>query len=168
MEQYLKWNCSSLFLIKPITGLKLLELKNAGFISSYIYFKEEEGLFLLFEKEKEEYDILLYSQKENPSFINEEIYENKIVWRYKIPLELKNDFEKFKKGEYSTMSNFYKKHFDKIIKNSLGFEIKSLQWKVFEKDPKLKKDIEEYIGSPIDESKDYYQLPSTQRETLIL
>lgn len=167
IEVFFSYNISTLFALKPLTGIYLNDFIKAGGIKTYIWFEAKEGLFLLF-KEEESYDELLFSQRNNSNFVEERVYGEHNVWEYRIPQELQKDFEKLKQGKYSELSNWYKKQYDKEIQLTPSRKEPSLQWRVFNKCPEFKEKMEKYIEHKIEEGQEIYTIISKQKETLEL
>ncbi len=167
LEIYFSWNVSTLFLMKPLTNIYLNDFIRAGGIESYIWFEGKEGLFLLF-KEADDYDELLFSQRDNTNFVEERIYGESNVWEYKIPKDLEKDFEKLKLGKYSELSAWYKKQYDKEINITPSKKETSLQWRVFDKCPILKEQVEKYIDCKLEKNQEIYILMNKEKETLKL
>jgi len=163
-DKYLVWNMSTYFLVRPITETNIAEHVKGGFINSYCYYNNENFLFLLY-KENDYYPELLFSLRRNSNFVEEiELGEN-VMLKFNIPDSYTEDLKLFWEGKYSNFSLFFKKQFEKYLKDPLGREFKSLQWRIFEKDEELKKEIEEYIGEKLPTNIDYFFLPNKQKET---
>lgn len=164
---FLSYNVSTLFLMKPLTGIYLNDFIVAGGIRTYIYFEGKEGLFLLF-KETDSYDELLFSQRNNINFVEERVYGEQSVWEYKIPESLSKDFEKLKQGRYSELSPWYKKQYDRMLNISPNRVTESLQWLVFSKSEKFRNQMEKFVGEKIDKKQEVYEILNVEKETLIL
>lgn len=163
MEKYTKYNCSTYFWLKPITNISLQEHVRYGFLNTYLRFEDLDGLFVEYDNNtnKLEYNKMIVEVVKNPDFMDEYTIGDKFLLHYNINPKWKNDYELFLQGKYSKMSGEYKKLFNQKLPNGL----KSLQWKIFDKDEELKKEIEKYTGTEISTDVDYFFLPNLNKET---
>jgi hypothetical protein len=65
---------------------------------------------------------------------------------FKVPDEFERDYYYFKRGKYSKFSEVYKEKFPKISQDVDGNQKESILWQVVNKDPALKREIEEEFG----------------------
>lgn len=112
-----RFNCSTLFLM-PILGIGWRDVKKLGFCNCYLRdvnkqeYEDMEVVMLLFQNKGDD-KFRYFVEKEKartPLFIDEYDYEEGyIVLVYEFPEELKEDYHKFKKGEYSKLSKEFLK-----------------------------------------------------------
>lgn len=168
-------NASTLFLLTPVTRQEKELLNEYQLINSYLRDKDREDLvgdllFVLFKPTDLEYfELFTYTQAhENEDFLEDYDYAGGyVVIVYRIPQWLKEDFEKFKRGEYSKFSDKAKGFFRKMKKAKGRIEsTQSIQWDVFNKETTLRKDIEKYVGEPIDPTQELWPVPNMEKETL--
>lgn len=163
MDRYLKYNVSCYFWLKPITNINLQEHVKSGFVNSFLEFEDNKGLFLEYNI-NDSYYILLKEMTKNVNFQDEyNVGDTSIVY-FKIGEEWNNDYDLFLKGNYSKMSSKFKNSFSRNIKDRQGNIVTSLQWKIFEKDILLKKELEDYIKQPLPKDVDYFFLPNLEKE----
>lgn len=168
-------NASTLFLLTPISGQEVELLREYQLIDSYLKDVDREDLngnylFVLFKPEDMEFfELFLYTEStNNENFIEDYDYAGGyIVLVYKIPEWLKDDFEKFKKGQYSKFSAKVKSLFKKVQKSKGNIKtVTTIQWDVFSKNPELRKDLEKFVGESIPDDIELYGIPDMERETL--
>jgi hypothetical protein len=164
-KQFLKWNPSTLLIMKPITGLGIGSLSKFGLINSYLQDElsdlDGDNLFVLFkptdmdnfEKMADKY------VRRTDNFLQDYDYEGGyIVLTYSIPTGLLDDFELFKKGKYSKMSvkvrSNYK--FQVVID---GKKEKSFQYMVFNKDSDFRYNLENYLGVTFSQEDELWEAP---------
>lgn len=161
-----KWNCSTLFLLKPVTGIGIGGMSEYGLINSYLQDVEREYeddvLFVLFKPENwDDFQLLIQREAESKSnFIEDYDYEGGyVVMAYGIPKEMKIDFEKFKEGKYSEISeDFKKKHDWKVMYN---YETKnSFQYMVFYKDAEYVKQLENMLDVKFAPEQEMWSIPA--------
>lgn len=111
------FNCSTLFLM-PVLGIGWRDVKKMGFCNCYLRdenkpeYEDMEVVLLLFEnKGDDKFRYFVEKEKGRTElFIDEYDYdEGYIVLVYQFPEELKEDYHKFKKGEYSKLSQEFLK-----------------------------------------------------------
>jgi len=172
-KNWIKWNASTLFLLKPITGIGVGQFCEFGLVNSYLEDVDNDiyvGDYLLVLLKPNDYDfleILIDNQdRENINFVGEYDYEGGwVVLVYSIPEKWKEDFTKFKDGRYSALSEDFKSQHDKhVIINMRKKE--TIQYLVFYKDTKFKKDVEEYFDVVFSEEDELWEKPLTVKETL--
>jgi len=168
-------NTSTLFLLQPITRMEREFLNEYQLINSYLKDVsredlEDDLLFVLFKPNDFDYfELLIHTQStENEDFVEDYDHgDGYVVLVYKIPEWMKNDFEKFKKGKYSEFSDKTKGFFKKVKKIPGRLHTTtSIQWDVFNKSEKLRKDLEEFIGEPLDKNAELFSIPNMEKETL--
>lgn len=169
-----KYNCSTIFMIKPIIGVNFGVLKDEfGMINSYLKDKSREDvqgdyLFILFKPiDFDNFESFLETQQEkNLDYIEDYDYTNGyVVILYKIPDVLKDDFELFKQGKYSKLSKLIKSCYDKEVKAFLK-PLPGFQYEVFIKARRLKEELEEYLGSHFEDGMELWMLPDMEKECL--
>lgn len=157
--RWLKGTPSRWFILKPIVKETADALKEHNLINSYLRDKYREDLygedllFVLFKPPDFDYfELFLHQQiAENKNYVEDYDYEGGyVVVVYKIPDGLKADFELFKRGKYSRMSDRIKASYGKEIRRTgtvkqMVFK-KTFQHMVFTKDPQLQQLLEEYMG----------------------
>lgn len=167
IEELMKFNSSTLFILKPIVKEPMDVLLEHNLINSYLRDRDREDiegdyLFVLFKPpDFDFFEIFLHEQHENVHFVDEYDYEGGyVVLVYRIPDAMKKDFALFKQGKYSKMSAWFKAYYSKdLIKKgrSISVEVdgmkikKSIQWLVFDKDKQLQLLLEKYMGIRFDE-----------------
>lgn len=175
IAELFKYNCSTLFILKPVVGESYGSLReNYGFINSYLKDKAREDLsgdllFVLFKPEDFEYFGMFVSEQiaENHNFIEDYDYtDGYVVIVYKIPQVMKEDFEKFKKGEYSKFSHIIKNCYKKEIKSFIDPN-KSFQWKVFDKSKELKKELEDFLDVQFTKDMELWQIPDVEGKEIL-
>ncbi len=179
IKHLLKGNASKFFLLIPVMGGKIDwgEMEENNFINSYLKDKnrediEEDVLFVLFKPpDFDNFELFLQKQQENPDFIEDYDYEGGyVVLVYRINNALKADFNKFKQGKYSEFSDITKRMFKRMIPEEgviFGEKlVMSFQWKVFNKSPVLKRELEELFEIPLDANAEIWSIPNEEKETL--
>lgn len=163
MEKYTKYNVSTYFWLKPITTYTLQEHVECGFLNTYLIFEDLEGFFIEYDinLKKNNYYSMLINLTKNENFVDEYLVGNNAIIHFTINNKWKNDYSLFLDGVYSKMSLDYKQLFTKVLPSG----VKSLQWKIFDKDEELKKEIEKYIGQNISKDVDYFFSPNLNKET---
>lgn len=125
-----KFNCSTLFLM-PVLGIGWRDVKKMGFCNCYLRdenkpeYEDMEVVLLLFQnKGDDRFRYFVEKEKARTSlFIDEYDYEEGyIVLVYEFPAELKEDYYRFKRGEYSKLS----KEFLKKTPKSTSEKVKAL------------------------------------------
>jgi hypothetical protein len=116
-EDLLRFNCSTLFLM-PILGIGWRDIKKMGFCNCYLRdenkpeYEDMEVVLLLFQNKGDD-KLRYFVEKEKartPLFIDEYDYEEGyIVLVYEFPEELKEDYHRFKRGEYTKLSESFRK-----------------------------------------------------------
>ena len=166
-----KTNCSTLFLM-PIFKVGIEKLKKYGFINTYLddmhkEDKYERSIYFLF-KPPNMYEFGTFLEEENSrhSFIVDDYdYPPYVVVVYQLPEDWKEDYQLFYEGRYSEFSEAYKNKFPKYV-HQKGSDIQSIQWCVFSKSPKLKKEWEDEIGMILDNKLELWESPRFDREVL--
>lgn len=169
-EQCMKYNCSSLFMLRPTTELGITEWSDYGLINSYLEdeLSDYKGDYLFVvckPKDINLFQVLVQLEEEKLNFIEDYDYGGGyVVLVYTIPEELKEDFEKFKRGEYSKLSPKFKNLHDRtVLINSI--EVPSLQFLIMYKDPDFKREMEEYLGVEMSKDQELWSVPG-EREIL--
>ncbi len=176
IEQIIKNNnASTLFMLTPVSGHEKDTLLEYQLINSYLKDVNRDDLgdnllFVLFKPDDMEFfELFLYTESaNNENYVEDYDYAGGyIVLVYKVPDWLKEDFERFKRGEYSKFSMKTKNLFSKTISMRTGLKtVTTIQWDVFSKSEELRKDLEAYVGQPISKDTELYSAPNTDRETL--
>lgn len=175
IAELFKYNCSALFILKPVVGINYGTLKeNYGFINSYLRDKAREDLtgnllFVLFRPQDFEYFEMFISEQslDNDNYLEDYDYSNGyVVMVYRIPEKFKEDFEKFKEGKYSKLSSLIKNCYEKEIKTFLIPE-ESFQWSVFNKSSKLRKTLEEFLDCQFTKDMELWQLPDIENKEVL-
>jgi hypothetical protein len=76
---------------------------------------------------------------------------------FQIPDKYAKDYIKFKAGQYSKFSPEYKKTFNRYTATEKGLPIESTVWRVINKSPELKKELEKFFNVPSKVSVRAYQ-----------
>lgn len=175
IAELFKYNCSTLFILKPVVGINFGLLSSEyGMINSYLKDKSREDLegnylFVLFRPEDFSYfEMFIEDQVEtNPSFMEDYDHpEGYVVMVYKIRDELKDDFELFKQGKYSKLSYLIKDCYQKEVKAFLK-PIPSFQWQVFKKNKELREKLEEFVGAHIEKDMELWALPDVEGKEVL-
>lgn len=170
-------NASTLFLLTPVSGQEVELLREYQLIDSYLRDSDREDLtgnllFVLFRPDDMEFfELFLYTESsQNVNFMEDYNYAGGyIVLVYKIPDKMKDDFEKFKLGQYSKFSKETKSLFKKSTGVRKGFEpLTTLQWDVFSKSSALRKDLEKFVGETLPDDIELYGIPDIEKETLTI
>lgn len=171
-KKSVKKNKTTLFLL-PLLELHYPDLVNHGFVNAYLGDDNYEiicdnHMFLLFNpvkftKEFEEFASVL---RTHPYFSLEyDCPENelgKVMFVFGIPSEYNHIVSNVKKGEYSKVDKRYvNKYFPKFIDGKV-----SIRWKVFYKDPSLKKFWEDKLAVVIESDKELWDIPEAKEEIL--
>lgn len=174
IDELFKYNCSTIFLLKPITGAHFSHLENDyGLINSYLKDKlrDEDGgdnMYILFKPHDfEQFEQFLNTQEyENIHFKEDYDYAGGyVVLIYKIPDHLQKDFELFKQGKYSKLSKFIRGCYDKTVKVYMK-HIPTFQWDVFSQNEKFRKEIELFLDVELDKDAELWSIPDMVKETL--
>lgn len=175
IAETLKYNCSTLFILKPVVGVNwgILE-EEFGLINSYLKDKSREDLtgdllFILFKPIDFDYFELFLEEQSNRNNAFLEDYDyagGYVVMVYRIPEHMKPDFELFKQGKYSKLSSIIKEAYDKEVKAFLKPQ-PSFQWRVFKKDPSLRKELEEFLGSHFTKDMELWEMPDVDKKELL-
>lgn len=163
----MKFNSSTLFILKPVIKEGMDVLLEHNLINSYLKDKnrddiEGDHLFVLFKPPDMDYfELFLHEQEENLNFVEDYDYEGGfVVLVYKIPEAMKKDYALFKTGRYSKMSQWFKSYYaTELVKKGKTITVevdglritKSIQWLVFDKDKKLQFLLEKYMGIKFDD-----------------
>jgi hypothetical protein len=173
IAELFRYNCSTLFFVKPVVGVDWGILKEEfGLINSYLKDKAREDLegnllFALFKPIDFDYFELFLEQQSNlEHFLEDYDYKNGyVVIAYKIPEEYKEDFELFKHGKYSKFSDLLKNCYQKEVVAFLK-PIPTFQWDVFNKSKKLRKELEEFLETTFEKGMELWSKPDEQKELL--
>lgn len=87
---------------------------------------------------------------------------------FEVPENYKNDYIRFKRGNYSNFSEQYKKEFPKYLGDPKDRK-KNIHWQIINKDPELKRDIEkkfnlDYGDLDASDVEDIWEIPRVERE----
>lgn len=171
IDDLFKMNCSTLFLLHPL-GLSRSAMEKTGFINCYLEDPEHpyEGLdvvYMLF-KPGSRFKYFVDTEKtRTPLFIDEyDLEDGYVVLVYEFPKELKEDFERFKKGAYSSFSKQFKETVPKYTRN--GYKEYSFQYMVINKLPEWKYYLEgeEGLNMSLDDGVELWMAPNMEKEKL--
>jgi len=171
IESLLKYNASSLFLVKPVVGEGLGTLESDyQFISSYLKDEEREDLngdflFLLFKPiDFEHFESFVFKQKNNTNFFEDYDYEGGyVVLVYTYPDFMIRDLKKFKEGKFSEFTSYTKGLFNKFYKPSIiGKQQKTPHWLIFDKDKILRKELSELLDVEIGKEEELFKKPGKE------
>lgn len=177
IAELFRYNTSTLFILKPVVGINFGVLKKEfGVINSYLKDKAREDLegdmlFVLFKPVDFDYfEQFLEEQQENSAnFLEDYDYAGGyVVVVYKIPEKMKEDFELFKQGKYSKLSDIIKNCYDKEVKAFLK-PMPSFQHEVFSRAKRLKEELEEFLNAKFEKGAELWSLPDLSeggKETL--
>lgn len=174
IAELLKYNCSTLFILQPVTGVKWSEQEEEfGMINSYLKDKAREDLtgdllFVLFKPKDFDYFELFVQEQEgnNSAFLEDYDYaDGYVVLVYRIREELKKDFELFKQGKYSKLSELIRKSYDREVRAFIK-PIPSFQWEVFRRATRLRKELEEFFETQLEKEAELWAIPDMNKETL--
>jgi hypothetical protein len=151
MSYNLKTTNTELFLVPPL-GIGRGLLKEHGFIGAYLgdvnkpEVKYERGIFMLFRPPNMMLfnEWIEYEKERTPWMVDDYDYDGGyVVIIYCLEERLGRDYERFLKGEYSKFSPEFKSRFTKTVpvKSHMGRTTNELswQWRIFKKDPEIRK-----------------------------
>lgn len=171
-KRWSSWNCSALLLMQPVTSLGIGDFSKHGFINSYLKdaenkYHNDNVLFVLLKAD----DVVamnrfIENEKETSAFFIEDYdYNEYTILVYTIREKYKEDFEKFKRGEYSKFSKEFKQSYPRTVRGTLSSP--TFQYMVMYKDDKLRKELEGFLGVKFDDEQELWSVPNLERETLV-
>lgn len=179
---------TSLFLL-PCFGRTYKEYKELGFVNCFLSDKNRDKvnekdihLYLLFRPDPKQ-SIRLNTiiekfedeDKEHLVYLDDYDYDGGYtVLVFKFPERFRNDYELFIKGKYSKFSPDFK---DTIPERKIAEFVnefnkpeklagKTTQWMIINKDPRIKRYVEEKYGIDLDGANEYWHLPIMEKEIL--
>ncbi len=164
--------------IVPSLKIDRLKLKENGFMNGYEQDSSQDGhtyqdsVYLLFKPDDfHKFRVFLEEEVDRtPAVIDDYDYEGGyVVIVYKLDDRFKNDYKLIYKGQYSKTSKEFQLLFPKtikIIKYGLHKDEISLQHRIFNKSPELRKFWEEKLGVEFDEEMEIWDGYSKEREIL--
>jgi hypothetical protein len=146
-------------------ALPYFDLKEKGFISSYLYLKNKDNdwkdqLILEFKDDsilKNDIDLVSHTW-----YVNKYYKDESIIYHFNIPSNIYNTIVKpFLNGEYSKIDKDYvNKNYSKWIKDKVTGEIlESKIFKVFSKDKTLKQNLETNLNIVLSEDAELESKP---------
>lgn len=185
-----RFNCSTLFLL-PVLGIGWRDIKKMGFCNCYLRdenkpeYEDMEVVLLLFHnKGNDRFKYFVEKEKaRTPLFIDEYDYEEGyIVLVYEFPEELKEDYHRFKRGEYSKFSEQFLKKIpettpDKVEAmipyndGSFGktmVQAPAMQHMVITKDNKWIEYLKDQFGHdvPFEDGRELWRVPENENITI--
>lgn len=159
-----EWNCSTLFLLKPVTGKGIADMCNYGLINSYLKDVEkdyeDDVLFVLFKPR--DWDVFRVLLDGSEGIIEEYDYAGGyVVVVFGIPKEMKIDFDLLQQGKYSLVSEEFKKKHDFYVRIR-GKNESTLQYMVFYRDEKFLREFEEFLDVKFDEGQELWNIPGPE------
>ncbi len=164
-------NCTTLFL-KPLIKLNNIELNNNGFLNAYVGVYSQEGenwgnnLYLVFDIKQIS---IPFREKlmELENYASMDLEGSEIICKFNLDdYAINNIMIPFIHGKYSKIcksyvdANFPKKKLDNVTKKL----VTSNNWKVFYKDPSLRKYWEDRIGVEFTEDMEVWSRPEKEDE----
>lgn len=158
MSYNLKATNTELFLVPPL-GIGRNLLKEHGFIGAYLgdvnkpEIKYERGVFMLFKPPNMAIfnEWIEYERDRTPWIVDDYDYDGGyVVIIYMLEERLARDYERFLLGEYSKLSPEFKSRFTKTVpvtsrlRGTTTNEL-SIQWRIFKKDPEIRKHWEQEL-----------------------
>lgn len=178
MSYNLKTNNTTLFLVPPI-GISRLKLKENGFIGAYLgdvgkpEIKYDRGVFMLFRPPNMAmFEEFMEEEKiRTPWLVEDYDYAGGyVVVIYALEEEFADDYQKFLEGRYSKFSASFKNRFTKTVRlrdnMGRGKEESSWQWRIFKKDPEIKKHWEEELNVTFTDDMEVWSKPTLEEEIL--
>lgn len=187
IEDLLKYNCSTLFLLYPL-GLSVQGLSGTGFRNCYLRDSERPEynslniVLLLFKpRDSTRFQCLVDTEKSRtPLFIDEYDYEGGYtVMVYEFPPDLASDYALFKEGKYSRLSKEFQKTVPVFITTSTTPATKSwfvekgnshpytLAWMVINRHPLWEQYVKHDLNVP-HLGEEFYEVPDMKKETLFI
>lgn len=173
MNKLLKRNISTLFLLSPL-GINYNEFDSKGFVEAYIKDLDKEDydkfyVLLLFKLEDNQSEIFK-QLSENKNFVEDYDYDGYVVFVYVFPEDFQQDYEYITKGQYSKVSEEFKKTFPErvlhIPAKGKGYYANSFPYKVINRFDYLIKDLSRFFGSDITSDMEYWKAFDINKETL--
>lgn len=183
MSYNLKSTNTELFLVAPF-GIGRNLLKEHGFIGAYLEdvhkpdLHPERGVFLLFKPPNMALfnEWAEYEKERTPWLVDDYDYDGGyVVMVYALEERLSRDFDRFLRGEYSKFSPEFKGRFTQtvVLRDNMGRSRKelTLQWRIFKKDPEIRKHWEQLLWdyaheSVFTEDMEVWSSPTIENERL--
>jgi hypothetical protein len=177
IKELFKLNCSTLFLLHPL-GLSRKQLQGTGFINCYLRDKnkpEYEGLnvvFMLFlPKAQDKFRYFTESEKaRTPLFIDQyDLEDGYTVMVYELPENMADDFELFKQGKYSQLSDTYLASLPKqvAVPTKNGYQTSNtVQWMIIGQLEEWRDLLETEFNAPVERDTEMWQKMSWEDETI--
>jgi len=164
---------TSLFLL-PVFGIDNKVLSGNGFINGYIGDINEtqpEGnvLFCLFQPVDVDAFNLWLDKIEDITLYDYDYEDGYVVVVLKFPKEFDADYKLITEGKYSRTSKAFQGLFPKTIEfqvDGVLYSTEHITYRVFNKLPALKKEIEEYYEVTLDKDTEYYLAFNPEKEIL--
>jgi hypothetical protein len=185
IDELFKLNCSTIFLLYPL-GLCRKDLEETGFINCYLRdpvrpeLEEMDTVLLLFnvKNSKERFRYFVEKEKTRTKlFIDEYDHDkNYVVLVYEFPTELKEDLEKFKRGQYSQFSKKFKEFYPETIRVEIPIKGRkqsttqpSIQYMIVHKDQQWRDILEDPtrgLGVLLDDGQELWSVMDWSDETI--
>lgn len=175
IEQFGKSTVTTVFIV-PVLKIGRKKLNGVGFIDGFLFNGEEQMVYdncvhLLFRPTSMNKftDFLLDEKERGAEIVDENDYSSGLVLiTYKLPGRFKEDIHKIWLGKYSEVSQAYRDMIPSTVKKDIDgilVTYASAQHMVFNKDPVLKKKLEEELQVKIDPQQELWTKPNLERET---
>lgn len=160
-------NITTIFML-PTLKIDREKIRENGLINAYVKDENKEVhyegcLYVLF-KPTDDHLFKMFVDEEyerTKSLIEDYDYDGGfVVLVYELNSKFNEDFELIRQGRYSSTSEEFQRQFPKIVrivKNGLRRDEISLQYRVFNKTPDLKKYWEDRIGIEFTDNMEYWQ-----------
>lgn len=168
MRKKIKQHNRSFFFLVPLLGISVTYFDAELFLNSYIRFPEKpdfkQHLFLVFNAEKLEQDKMAAFKLKNVLSYRESIFVNGFeILVHEIPVQFLDDYNIFKAGKYSQLSDTAKKKiigpfFVKAINGETTFNYAAL----YPNDPESKKHkqvLQDFLGTTLPEDAEILSAP---------
>lgn len=178
IEQFKKNTVTTVFIL-PVLKIGRKKLDNVGFLDAFMFNGEEQMVYdncihLLFcPVSMDKFTDFLQDERDRgASIVDENDYAGGLVLlTYKIPARFETDIQKIWLGKYSEVSQEYRNMIPSTAKKEVDGVIvtfTSAQHMVFNKDPSLRKKLEQELAVEIDPKQEIWTKPSIERETFKL
>jgi hypothetical protein len=176
-NEFLTKTCTSLFLV-PLLGIQKVALDEMGFISGYLgdvsqEVQYDEAIYMLFKPEDQELFGLFVRNETNTNkrnLIDDYDYDGRYtVLVYQIPEKFISDYKLFLEGKYSEFSDAAKKMFPEetpVIVRGHREILPSFAYRVFNKEERMRKWIEDLLGVKLDKDAECWTKPNLEFEKL--
>lgn len=157
IDNLLKWNCSTIFLLNPL-GLDKQRLDKIGFVGTYLNDEYNQTdyinpVYLLFRPEnvnnfqvfvENEYDRVNTHTGTKDLRADYDRGNGEIVMVYEFPFA--KDYQRFLSGKYSEFSQDVIKTYPKTVKNKQGFTILGIPYRIITRDVESENILTEVYG----------------------